>query len=208
MRSYTVAGKRYHPTVVQKGETFQGVASWYGPNFHGKKTSNGEKYNMYAMTAAHKTLPMNTVLRVSNKKNGRSVVVRINDRGPFVKSRIIDLSKAAAKKLDMLATGTAPVALEILGFSSSKKAEVSHSLPTRKVLSTFNVQIGSFLQFNGAFKTVNKYAHYQGYNATIKDTQYNNKRVFKVWLTGFKSEEEAKDFIAREEFNGAFVVRE
>ncbi len=100
MRPYTVGGKRYYPTMVSVGDTFSGIASWYGRDFHGKKTSNGEYYNMYDFTAAHKTLPMNTMLKVTNLRNNRSVIVRVNDRGPFVNNRIIDLSYAAAKRLD------------------------------------------------------------------------------------------------------------
>ena len=80
MRPYVIRGIRYHPTVVSVGDRFKGNASWYGPNFHGKLTSNGETYSMWAMTAAHKTLPMNTIVKVTNKRNGRSIVVRINDR--------------------------------------------------------------------------------------------------------------------------------
>src|SRR5690606_30708971 len=89
-----------------EGYVERGVASWYGPNFHGGETSMGERYDMYAMTAAHKTLPLPSYVRVTNLKNGRSVVVRVNDRGPFVANRIIDLSYSAAAKLDMLRDGT------------------------------------------------------------------------------------------------------
>ena len=85
------------------------MASWYGPDFHGRQTANGEKYDMNAMTAAHRTLPFNTMVLVENLDNGRSVKVRINDRGPFAKGRIIDLSKAAAEKMDMIGPGTARV---------------------------------------------------------------------------------------------------
>ena len=81
--------------MVKTGNIYRGIASWYGPNFHGKKTSNGEWYDMYAMTAAHKTLPFGTLVKVNNLENGKSVVVKINDRGPFVRGRIIDLSKSA-----------------------------------------------------------------------------------------------------------------
>ncbi len=102
MRPYVIRGKKYYPTVVNVGDKFSGNASWYGPDFHGKLTSNGETYNMYDMTAAHKTLPMNTIVKVTNKKNGLSTVVRINDRGPFIATRIIDLSNTAAKKIDMI----------------------------------------------------------------------------------------------------------
>jgi len=105
MKPYVVRGKKYYPTKVKIGSVFYGIASWYGPNFHAKKTSNGEYYNMYALTAAHKTLPMNTMVKVINLENKKSVIVRINDRGPFVKNRIIDLSKAAAQKIDMIKKG-------------------------------------------------------------------------------------------------------
>lgn len=114
MKSYTVDGKRYYPKAVSVGYVQKGIASWYGPGFHRKKTSNGETYSMYDSTAAHKTLPMNTKVRVTNLKNGKSMVVRINDRGPFVDGRIIDLSKKAAINLGVHANGTAPVKLEVV----------------------------------------------------------------------------------------------
>jgi rare lipoprotein A (peptidoglycan hydrolase) len=90
----------------------QGVASWYGRNFHKKRTSSGERYNMYQLTAAHKTLPLSSYVLVTNLKNGRQVVVKVNDRGPFVYNRLIDLSYAAAKKLNMVGRGTAPVSIK------------------------------------------------------------------------------------------------
>lgn len=117
MRPYNVFGIRYYPFVANVGDKFDGIASWYGPDFHAKKTSNGEIYNMYAMTAAHKTLPMNTVVRVDNLDNGRSTIVRINDRGPFVTGRIIDLSNKAAHEIDMVRKGTARVKVTVLGYN-------------------------------------------------------------------------------------------
>jgi len=116
MRPYTVWGKRYYPSTVSVGEVFEGIASWYGPKFHGNKTSSGEVYDMHGLTAAHKTLPMNTMVKVYNKRNKRSVIVRINDRGPFVEGRIIDLSFAAGKQVGLDISGTAPVEVEVLGF--------------------------------------------------------------------------------------------
>ncbi|MBD3344386.1 MAG: septal ring lytic transglycosylase RlpA family protein [Chitinivibrionales bacterium] len=92
----------------------KGTASYYGKKFHGKKTANGERFDMHALTAAHKTLPFNTRVKVTNFNNNRSVIVRINDRGPFKKGRIIDLSRGAAKKIGLIQTGAAPVRLEIL----------------------------------------------------------------------------------------------
>lgn len=104
--SYTVFGKRYHVKGSSKGHVERGIASWYGTKFHGRLTSSGEPYDMLAMTAAHKSLPLPTYARVTNLDNGRSVVVKINDRGPFAKNRIIDLSYVAAKKLGITARGT------------------------------------------------------------------------------------------------------
>jgi rare lipoprotein A len=106
---YDVFGKRYYVLSSSVGYWERGVASWYGPGFHKERTSTGESYDMYGMTAAHKTLPLPAYVRVTNLQNGRSVVVRVNDRGPFVGNRIIDLSYTAAAKLDMLRNGTAMV---------------------------------------------------------------------------------------------------
>ncbi len=107
--SYEVNGERYYVLEDHRGYIERGTASWYGEKFHGRRTSSGEPYDMYAMTAAHRTLPLPTYVRVTNLDNGRSVVVKVNDRGPFHGNRLIDLSYAAAAKLDMLQKGTAPV---------------------------------------------------------------------------------------------------
>ena len=133
--SFSCARVTYPPS-----EIFQtGVASWYGPDFHGKITSNKEIYDMYDLTAAHKSLPFETHVMVTNLNNGMSVIVRINDRGPFVKGRIIDLSYAAAKAVDMIGSGTAPVKLEILTDISPKKSSQE-----------FSVQVGSFVKQKNA----------------------------------------------------------
>lgn len=112
--TYEVFGKRYKVMKSAKGHVERGLASWYGPGFHSERTSSGEPYDMYAMTAAHKSLPIPCFVRVTNLENGRSVVVRVNDRGPFVGDRIIDLSYTAAWKLDMLRAGTAKVEIRVL----------------------------------------------------------------------------------------------
>jgi rare lipoprotein A len=114
-RPYQVLGKWYQPVPHARGFHQQGVASWYGSDFHGLQTANGEAYDMYAMTAAHKTLPLGTRVEVTNLTNHRQVQVRINDRGPFVRGRIIDLSYTAAKKIGMVDAGTAPVELVAVG---------------------------------------------------------------------------------------------
>jgi rare lipoprotein A len=107
--SYVVFGKRYYPMRESRGFVERGIASWYGSKFHGRKTSNGEVYDMYQMTAAHTRLPLPTYVEVTNLENGRSAVVRVNDRGPFHENRIIDLSYAAASRIGMLGKGTALV---------------------------------------------------------------------------------------------------
>jgi rare lipoprotein A len=112
--SYDVFGRRYYVMASSVGYVERGVASWYGPGFHKELTSVREPYDMYGMTAAHKTLPLPAYVRVTNLQNGRSCVVRVNDRGPFVGNRIIDLSYTAAAKLDMLRDGTAMVEVRVL----------------------------------------------------------------------------------------------
>jgi len=111
-RPYTVFGKTYVPNVSTQPFRQEGVASWYGRKFHGQKTSNGEIYDMYAMTAAHPTLPLPSYARVTNPANGKVVIVRVNDRGPFHSDRIIDLSFAAAQRLDIARKGSGPVVVE------------------------------------------------------------------------------------------------
>lgn len=112
--SYVVKGRRYHPTETPKPVQF-GRASWYGKAFHGRKTANGEVYDMNHLTAAHKTMPLPSYARVTNVKNGHSVIVRVNDRGPFSNDRVIDLSKRAAEILDYTLLGTAEVKVEYVG---------------------------------------------------------------------------------------------
>jgi len=127
--SYQVFGKTYYVQPNSLGYKEQGTASWYGTKFHGRKTSNGETYDMYAMTAAHKSLPIPTYLKVKNVANNKEIIVRVNDRGPFHGNRIIDLSYAAAAKLDILGKGTAVVQLEAIN-TSARSSNTSPSLPT------------------------------------------------------------------------------
>ena len=122
---YDVLGQRYHVLASADGYLERGVASWYGPTFHGGNTSSGEPYDMYGMTAAHKTLPLPCYARVTNLRNGKSVVVRINDRGPFVANRLIDLSYTAAAKLDMIREGTTLV--EVRALSPTVPDELTRS---------------------------------------------------------------------------------
>ena len=123
--SYEVFGRRYFVLANASGFRERGTASWYGPGFHGERTSSGEPYDMFGMTAAHKTLPLPAYVRVENLGNGRAVVVRVNDRGPFVGDRIIDLSYSAAAKLDMLRNGTAPVEITVVDAAAASDPDAA-----------------------------------------------------------------------------------
>lgn len=135
------SGCRTRPKTYPPGFVQTGIASWYGPEFHGQPTSSREIFNMYDLTAAHNSLPLGTYVMVTNLENGKAVVVRINDRGPFVKGRVIDLSYAAARALDMVGPGTAEVRIEVLPHLSPPLAEPR-----------FCVQVGSFLLRENAEK--------------------------------------------------------
>lgn len=149
---YKVLGKRYVVLATADGYLERGVASWYGPTFHGESTSNGEKYDMYAMTAAHTTLPLPTYARVTNLKNGRSVVVRINDRGPFVANRLIDLSYSAAAKLDMLKEGTTLVEVKALTVQEPDDLTRSAQTPPPALY----VQAGAFADQRNAQRVLDR----------------------------------------------------
>ena len=184
MRPYKIRGSWYYPYKPKVGTVFNGVASWYGPNFHAKKTSNGEYYNMYTMTAAHKTLPMNTILKVINKRNNKSVIVRINDRGPFVNDRIIDLSKAAADELDIIKYGTSKVKLIVLGFNNKKMISSSG---TRLMGGSFSRTTSIKSYDTSRIKKKKKNNKYKK-----KKVIYNkNSGNFKIQLGSFKEKKRA-----------------
>lgn len=128
-RPYTVLGKRYYPIETGKGYEATGEASWYGQKFHGHLTANGEIYDMYGMSAAHKTLPLPSFVKVTNIANKKEIIVRVNDRGPFHDNRIIDLSYAAAYKLDMLGSGTTNVKIEVIHVSEDGIVQVGRHSP-------------------------------------------------------------------------------
>lgn len=225
MKPYQINGKWYYPQKVQIGENWDGIASWYGPNFHNKKTSNGEIYDMNLHTAAHKTLPMNTILKVYSLDSKKSTIVRINDRGPFVEGRIIDLSAAAAKDIDMVKAGTARVNIEVIGFGGIVSDDVaSHStiikdmvnsselkdeFKTGEVQNTieggiFSIQIGAFRKKDGA-KSYQESHQFSNYSTIIKEGEFEGATIYRVFVSGFKSEAEAKDFIKDNNIDGFFV---
>lgn len=215
MRSYEVLGKRYNPTYVEVGQVMYGISSWYGPNFHGKQTSNGEVYNMHARTAAHKTWPMDTMVKVNNLVNGKSTIVRINDRGPFVKGRIIDCSYTAGKEIGLDKMGIAKVSIEVVGFTGKVESDAAIARQKREqtqqriVLSDFGVQVGAFRRYEGAKVYQRKYsAMYRRYNTIIRRfDDIDGAPLYRVWLMGFGSEDEARDFKAHNHLEGAFIVR-
>jgi len=154
--SYVVFGKRYYVMNDNRGFTQQGIASWYGKKFHGRRTSSGETYDMYAMTAAHKTLILPVYVEVTNLGNGKKVVVKVNDRGPFHENRIIDLSYSAATKLDVVAKGTALVKIRVVdpGYTSGQVAEKRGApVETRSSdgsAGDFYIQVGAFSELDNA----------------------------------------------------------
>lgn len=150
---YNVRGETYRVLESSHGYQERGVASWYGKKFHGRMTSNQEPYDMYAMTAAHKTLPLPTYVRVRNLKNNRSIVVRVNDRGPFVDNRLIDLSYSAALKLDMVKAGTGLVEITAISFDEPAPRSVTPakvSAPDSEQGENIFVQVGAFGELSNA----------------------------------------------------------
>ncbi len=192
---YDVFGVRYFVLSSSVGYRERGVASWYGPGFHKVRTSTGEAYDMYGMTAAHKTLPLPAYVQVTNLQNGRSVVVRVNDRGPFVGNRIIDLSYTAAAKLDMLRNGTAMVEVRTIDAPTTGPLTAAAAAPTAAVAAisapptapqtpaatpTLFVQAGAFSDPANADHLVEKLRD-GGYGKVfVRDDQIAGRRMFRV----------------------------
>ena len=214
MRPYNVRGKRYYPTYVTVGDKSRGVASWYGKDFHGNKTSSGEYYNMHYNTAAHKTLPMDTMVRVTNLKNHKSTIVRINDRGPFVKGRVIDCSYRAGTEIGLNISGIAPVEIEVLGFAGKvqPKARIYKNTkqpirPQKRVrLSNFAIQVGAFRLVRGANIYRKKFNRLDSYYKTIVKDSRERDGLYRVWITGFGSESEAQDFREKYKLYNSFII--
>jgi len=208
-KPYEVFGKRYQPLLDHEGFVEEGIASWYGRDFHGKKTSNGEIYNMHDMTAAHKTLPLGIFVRVTNQINGRETIVRLNDRGPFVKGRIIDLSYSAAKELDVVGPGTAPVRVEALGYrQTDADGEVSYQEPRSYDVGSYTVQIGAFTVLENAERLAAQMRDREGH-AAIERGYVENRLFYRVRAgkyTSLESAETAARKFALQGFPSSFVV--
>jgi rare lipoprotein A len=169
---YEVNGRRYVVLPSAAGYVEQGVASWYGPDFHGKHTATGETYDMHAMTGAHPTLPLPAWVRVTNLQNGRSVVIRLNDRGPFSKNRIIDLSRAAAEQLDMIRTGTALVEVQSLASGGAAPA-----LPPAD---RFYAQAGAFGDRDNAERLAGRLREAGIADVGVTEARVDGRRLFRV----------------------------
>jgi rare lipoprotein A len=193
---------------ISKGYTEKGIASWYGNEFKGKPTASGEIFDPDKMTAAHKTLPLGTIVKVTNLENGKSANLRVNDRGPFVRGRIIDCSKRGAKELGFYSEGTAKVKIEVVKEGREKPinspTEVIGGDKGRVLDDSFTVQVGAFSDLNNAKRFKEKLAKIYGdcYIAKFKD-------FYRVRLGHFKSEKEAQallDLILKDGFEG-FLTR-
>jgi rare lipoprotein A len=195
--TYVVLGKRYHVLKSSTGFSQRGIASWYGNKFHGKKTSNGETYDMYAMTAAHKTLPIPCYVQVTNLKNGKQVVVRVNDRGPFHENRIIDLSYAAAKKLGITGNGTGLV--EIRTVEPGQPAPPATRVATNNTAKTqtptakpvLYLQLGSFIERNNAESLRAQLVLNNVHAAAIQQSTVDRHNIYRVRIGPLTTVEEA-----------------
>ncbi len=211
-KPYRVGKYWYHPLPHARDFRERGIASWYGEAFHGKRTSSGEIYDMYAMTAAHKTLPLGVFVRVTNLKNDKNIEVRINDRGPFVRGRIIDLSYTAAKKLDIVGPGTAPVEVVALGAPSSPDVAPTDGkyVKVDYFSGKFTVQVGAFSDPNNAQRLQNKLN--QSYNnAHVVPYDTGRQTYYRVRVGNYAQLDKAEHFEQKLIENGypeAFIVAE
>ena len=185
-KSYVVFGKRYYVMNNNSGFTQQGIASWYGKKFHGRRTSSGETYDMYAMTAAHKTLILPAYVEVTNLENGKKVIVKVNDRGPFHENRIIDLSYSAATKLDVVAKGTAVVKIRVVesGYTSEqvskKRGAPVETISPDYSSGEFFIQVGAFSELENAEKLRTKLDSIDNILVKISQAVVDNRSLYRV----------------------------
>ncbi len=213
---YTVSGKIYYPLVDANGYQARGVASWYGKKFHGRRTSSGERYDMYAMTAAHKTLPLPTYVQVRNLHNGRSVTVRVNDRGPFLRNRLIDLSYAAAAKLGIVSTGTGMVEVRAVGPTpanavtpSSRPGETGAigAVAEQKSSARLYLQVGAFTDWENAERLRSRLSRAQLGPIRIYGELQNNVHFYRVRIGPLGSIEESHRLAERAAEHGIVDAR-
>jgi rare lipoprotein A len=199
-RPYRALGQWYQPLTDAKGFRQEGIASWYGPDFHGKRTSSGETYDMHGLTAAHKTLPLGTLVRVRHLQNQRTVELRINDRGPFVGSRVIDLSYEAARQLGVVGPGTAPVEVVAIGVLAGSSVDLYSG--------NFTFQVGAFTNRDSAERLRAELNPRFG-NAHIVEFDRGDRLFYRVRVGKTTSLEEAAAYeahLVRNGFPDAFAV--
>ena len=189
---YDVLGKRYFVLATAEGYLERGVASWYGPGFHAATTSNGERYDMYAMTAAHTTLPLPCYVQVTNLSNGRSVVVRVNDRGPFKSSRIIDLSYTAASKLGMLKEGTTFVEVRAI-----TPGETTAQDPPAPKPAALYVQAGAFSTESNASRLLSQLQAQGVAKSFVRADELSGKTLSRVRVGPIPNVQEFDRVVAR-----------
>ncbi|PTQ90394.1 rare lipoprotein A [Agitococcus lubricus] len=208
---YRVLGESY--TVMAKAKRFKqvGLASWYGKKFHGQRTSSGERFDMYKMTAAHKNLPIPCYVRVTNQENGKSVVLKVNDRGPFHGSRVMDVSWAAAAKLDMLDKGTAKISIEVIDTSDKNRAiaTVDNNATSATTNEQFFVQVGAFGTVDNALSLQSKLSSIVPLPIEISDVT-QPKRIHKVQIGPFadaESAEKARSYLLQVAAVNPIIIR-
>lgn len=206
---YVIKNKKYYPIPSAEGYSEQGIASWYGGKFHGRKTSNGEIYNMNSMTAAHKTLPMNTMLLVKNLENGKETVVRINDRGPFVRGRIVDLSYHAAKVIGIDLKGITRVQATALGEAAVNKNGGSSTLIYKDLsVGEFYVQIGAFIEKRNATRLQKRFTD-AGHATVIHKSSEPEPIMYRVHVYAGNTMQDAKrseKALLERGYKGAFII--
>jgi rare lipoprotein A len=187
---YEVFGKKYYVLPSSQGYHEKGIASWYGKKFHGRRTSSGEPYDMHLATAAHKTLPLPAYAEVTNLDNGRKVIVKINDRGPFKDARLIDMSYGAALRLDMVATGTARVEVRVIDVSGKDYVKDFVAAPAE---SETWLQAGAYGRREGAEELANRLA-----GAELKPVSIHEiDQLFRVWLGPYTNTTDVESVIRR-----------
>ena len=214
-RPYVINHRTYYPIPSAEGYSETGIASWYGKKFHGRKTANGETYDMYDHTAAHKTLPMHTMLLVRNLANNKTTVVRINDRGPFVRSRIIDLTYTAARELGMIGKGTAQVEIIALGEKKKTTGNEQKKSGQAKTLihqnfdrGLFYIQVGAFEYKATARKLAQKFAA-KGRDVIIQQFPAAGISLYRVMVYSGTSLKQAKKYefwLEQHGFPNALVI--
>ncbi len=208
-KPYVVNGRQYEPLSSHEGFVQEGIASSYGRDFHGRRTSSGEPFDMNAMTAAHKTLPLGVWVKVYHKRTGRDIVVRINDRGPFVGDRIIDLSEGAARKLDMMHEGVAAVRVTALGYRSDHGGgEPEFRTPLNYDSGNFTLQVAAFKNRGNAYRYAEELKVTYG-TADVQESVVDGTRFYRVRLGHYSSLRSAQlshEAFEKKGFPGNFVV--